>query len=391
MTGPEPRGDPSTADRPQAEHAEVRVVPLLGIPEVLPHHDLAALLRAALDGAGLDLRDGDVVVVSSKIVSKAQGLRVQLGDEEHRGGSTDASPESLVLSQTARVVAERRTPGGMTRIVAAHAGPVLAGAGVDQSNTGPLGGSLVLPTDPDGAARSVYAGLLRAYAPSPLPQIAVVISDTAGRPWREGQVDFALGACGVQVLDDLRGGTHVDVDGRPLQVTARAVADEIAAAADLVKGKTSHIPAALVRGLPLSLIGDPRAAGAGSMVRTGTADWFALGTVEAVRSSLAAPPGTSVADQVGVASSGPEPLDVRAQRAVDVALVTDDPLTEPDSVLIGDGVIEVRIADAYLRGRIVARVEVALHSEHLAHYCVRPISAAADGRVEPSSGLCAAD
>ncbi len=370
---------------------EVRIVPLVGIPEVLPHHDVATLVRDALDAAELVLHDGDVLVVSSKIVSKAQGLRVHI--EPGQSGARDGAPtlDDLVLSQSVRVVAERQTPAGMTRIVASSAGPVMAAAGVDSSNTGPYGGALVLPADPDLAARSLYAGLLGAFAPTPLPRIAVVISDTAGRPWREGQVDFALGTCAVQVLDDRRGGEHTDVDGRPLQVTARAIADEIAAAADLVKGKTREVPAALIRGLPLSVVGSPGAQGARSMIRTGSGDWFALGAVEAVRTSLGVPPGSEAATTVGVASSGAEVESSRMQRAIDVALFCDGPLSHPDAVTGRDGVVDVRIADDYLRGRIAARIEVALHSEHLVHYRVRALSAEADGCAEPSSDLCVAD
>ncbi len=368
---------------------EVRVIPLAGIPEVLPHHDVATLLREALSANGLELRDGDVLVVSSKIVSKAQGLRVHTGPGHTPGASLSptASPtaDELVLSQSARIVAERRTPAGMTRIVASVSGPVMAAAGVDSSNVGPHGGSLVLPADPDLAARTLYAGLLSAFAPRPLPRIAVVISDTAGRPWRDGQVDFALGSCAVQVLDDLRNAGRTDVDGRPLRVTARAVADEIAAAADLVKGKTGQVPAAVVRGLPLSVIGSPGAQGARSLVRAGSADWFALGTLEAVRSSLGVPPDSEAARTVGVASSGAEALSVRGQRAIDVALVGQGRLRHPDAVTMGEDRVDVRIADGYLRGRVIARIEVALHSEHLEHLEVRAVSVLEGECAEPSS------
>ncbi|MGC1208566.1 MAG: coenzyme F420-0:L-glutamate ligase [Ornithinimicrobium sp.] len=372
---------------------EVRVVPLRGIPEVLPHHDVAQLVRVALEAAELVLRDGDVLVVSSKIVSKAQGLRVQCGPEQLAGAGGPATRDDLVLSQSERVVAERRTPSGMTRIVASAAGPVMAAAGVDGSNTGPHGGSLVLPADPDLAARSLYAGLLSAYAPVPLPRIAVIISDTAGRAWREGQADFALGTCAVQVLDDMRGGDHTDVDGRPLQVTARAIADEIAAAADLVKGKIHQVPVALIRGLPLSVIGNPGAAGARSMLRSGPGDWFALGAIESIRTSLGVPPASAVADAVGVASSGPEPERIRVQRAIDVALIADGRLSHPDFVRVSvrHSTIDVRIADDYRRGRISARLEVALHSEHLQHYRVLALSAEADDSEEPSVDPCVAD
>ncbi|MGB5953647.1 MAG: coenzyme F420-0:L-glutamate ligase, partial [Ornithinimicrobium sp.] len=185
----------------------VQIFGLGGIPEVQERHDLAELIAASLRRAGLRLSQGDVLVISSKVISKAQGLRAP----------SDQPRQDVVDAHTVRVVAERLTPGGMTKIVESAAGPVMAAAGVDDSNTGPGGGSLVLPSDPDLAARSLYAALLTAYAPTPLPLIGIVISDTAGRPWRQGQTDFAVGACGVQVLVDLKG--YPDTDGRLMMVT----------------------------------------------------------------------------------------------------------------------------------------------------------------------------
>jgi coenzyme F420-0:L-glutamate ligase / coenzyme F420-1:gamma-L-glutamate ligase len=323
------------------------VIPLHDIPEVEQHHDLGRLLRNALDRAGVTVQTGDVLVVSGKLVSKAWGLRTDATDRD-----------AVVLAQSRRVVAERRSPSGTTRVVEALAGPVLAAAGVDASNTGPRGGLLLLPDDPDLAARALYAGLLHAYAPAPLPEIGVVVSDTAGRPWREGQVDFALGACGVAVLDDLRGGE--DVDGRPLRVTSRAVADEIAAAADLVKGKSAAVPAALVRGLPEGTVTRPGAPGAAHLVRTGPGDWFGLGRVEAVRSALGAPPGSAAATQVGIASVLPEPETDRVSRAVALAMLGSDGRAEVEDT---GTVLCIRCADPYERGRLAARLEVALHSE----------------------------
>src|SRR5699024_9868462 len=129
----------------------------------------------ALEQADLTLTDGDVLAVSSKVISKAQDLRVR-----------DDGRAQSVLAQSRRVVAERRTPTGITRIVEALAGPVMAGAGIDGSNTGPDDRLLLLPEDPDLAARQLYAELLTAHAPEPLPQVGVVITDTAGRPWRTG-------------------------------------------------------------------------------------------------------------------------------------------------------------------------------------------------------------
>lgn len=365
--------------------SDVRIVPLHGIPEVEPRHDLARLLHTALEAAGLTFQDGDVLVVSSKIVSKADGLR------EFPDPCDPAQRDALVCAQSHATVAERSTPVGITRIVASVAGPVLAAAGVDDSNVGPTGGSLVLPADPDLAARSLYAALLVTHAPRPLPRIGIVISDTAGRPWRHGQVDFALGACGLSVLDDLSASQEVDADGRELRVTARAIADEIAAAADLVKGKTFGVPAAVVRGLPTAMIGHPGEQGARSLVRTGAGDWFALGSVEAVRASLGAPPGSDVAQRIGIPAGGPEPSRRRRERVVALAMLRAAPLNAPDSIEVTDSGISVFVRDDYQRGYVVARLEAASHSEGLGGCEIAVLSGPEGAASVPSAGHAVAD
>ncbi|QDO89249.1 hypothetical protein FNH13_13680 [Ornithinimicrobium ciconiae] len=341
---------PGRQTRPPAP-GTVTIHPLHGIPEVGVGDDLGVLLRSALHRARLTLVDGDVLAVSSKIISKAQGLRE---DPQARA--------EVVLEHATRVVAERRTPGGITRIVEADAGPVMAGAGIDASNTGPDERLLLLPRDPDLAARELYAALLTASAPDPLPQIGIVVTDTAGRPWRAGQTDFALGACSVGVLDDLRGGE--DADGRPLAVTSRAVADEIAAAADLVKGKASGVPAVLVRGLTPGTVSNPGAAGARVLVRTGPGDWFALGSVEAVRTALGVPPGTAAAEEVGIPDVAPEEYADRLERAIRLA-VHGEGAASVTPVPGGSGELTVQAQDPYVAGRVAARLEVALASEGL--------------------------
>lgn len=336
----------------------VVLAPLAGIPEVRAGDDLAALLMAVLVPWG-GLRDGDVLAVSSKVVSKAAGLRMRPGPGE---AAADPSLSRLraraVDRHTVRVVAERATRGGTTRIVEALAGPVMAAAGVDASNTGPDEGVLLLPADPDAAARDLHAALA-AHAPG--VAFGVLLTDTAGRPWRGGQTDLALGAHGVRVLDDLRGG--VDADGRPLAVTARAVADELAAAADLVKGKAGGVAAALLRGLPDAVDPDGRGPGARSLVRTGPGDWFALGHREAVRAALGAAPGSAAAQEVGVPAVAAEPPEERAARAVRLAL-----LPHPDARVEGSALegYAVRSADPVTAGRVAARLEVALAGEDLA-------------------------
>lgn len=301
--------------------APMSVTALEGIPEVSAGDDLAALLVDALLAKGIELVDGDVLVVSSKVVSKALGLGAAGGDRD-----------AVVLSQTRRVVAERRTSslssgdGAVTRIVESLAGPVMAAAGVDASNTGPAD-LLLLPHDPDGAARdlldTVGAAWARATGNRAAPRIGVILSDTAGRPWRIGQTDFALGAAGVNVVDDLRG--SVDADGRPLSVTVRCVADEAAAAADLVKGKDRRVGAAHLRGvaeLVLTSIAAPAGSpieGARGLVRTGASDWFGHGTYEAVRAALGVQPGSADAIAVGIPGVVADSIDLRIDRACRLA------------------------------------------------------------------------
>jgi coenzyme F420-0:L-glutamate ligase/coenzyme F420-1:gamma-L-glutamate ligase len=330
--------------------SSVEVRALHGVPEVTAGDDLAALLLAALDGAGSPLVAGDCLVVSSKVVSKALGL------------TWDGSRESAVEAHTRRVVAERAGSAGVTRVVESLAGPVMAAAGVDASNTGPSGAVLLLPEDPDAEAARLRSALLAASGLGAGAALGVVLSDTAGRPWRAGLTDFALGVAGLAVLDDLRGG--VDHDGRPLAVTARSVADEVAAAADLVKGKADGVPAALVRGLPATWFGEGE--GAASLVRTGPLDWFALGHVEALRAALGVRPGSVESTEVGLRPVGPEPLADRVGRVVALAL-RDVPDGSAD-VSVGDAAAELVLAaeDPYDLGRLVVRVEVAAASEDLA-------------------------
>lgn len=329
----------------------VQLLPLVGVPEVREGADVAGLLLAALTPWG-GLLDGDVLVVSGKVLSKAHGLR------EH------GEREAAVARHTVRVVAERVGAHGTTQVVESVAGPVLAAAGVDASNTGPDGGVLLLPEDPDAAAGALHRELA---ARAGRVRFGLVLSDTAGRPWRAGQTDFALGAHGVRVLDDLRGGT--DTDGRPLTVTARAVADELAAAADLVKGKADGIPAAVVRGLPDALDapvdGQAPGPGARSLVRTGPGDWFALGHREAVRAALGAAPGTAQARDVGLPDVAPEPDAARAARAVRLALLRHDGARVTDGRPHGRQGYVVDAPDPVLAGRVAARLEVALAGEGL--------------------------
>lgn len=235
-----------------------------GVPEVVPGDDLVALIAAAAaSGAPEDrLVDGDILVVTSKIVSKAEGRIVAAADREE-----------AITAETVRVVATREYPGGVTRIVENRLGMVAAAAGVDASNTAD-GTVLLLPLDPDGSARAIAVGLRELTG----ARIGVILSDTLGRPWREGQTDIAIGAACVHVFDDLRGST--DAAGKPLLVTMPCVADELSAATDLVKGKATGCPVAVVRGLG-RLVGDLDLPGAASIVRPSERDMFRLGSAEA--------------------------------------------------------------------------------------------------------------
>jgi coenzyme F420-0:L-glutamate ligase/coenzyme F420-1:gamma-L-glutamate ligase len=268
---------------------QVTAVP--GIGEVTPGADVAALVAERAD-----LRDGDVVVVTSKVVSKAEGRVVR------------AAKEAAVEAETDRVVARR----GATSIVRTRHGFVMAAAGVDASNT-EAGTLVLLPVDPDGSARRLRTRLLELTGAT----VAVVVTDTSGRAWRNGQTDIAVGAAGLVVLDDHAG--RVDRHGNELAVTAPALADEVASAADLAKGKLGGTPVAVVRGLgALVLDGAEDGPGASVLVRDEAGDMFGLGAREAVLAAVRgqghgrgfgapAPPDVVLAVLVGVAGGAAEP------------------------------------------------------------------------------------
>jgi coenzyme F420-0:L-glutamate ligase/coenzyme F420-1:gamma-L-glutamate ligase len=216
------------------------IIPVSGLPEIEPGADLAELIgRHAL------LIDGDIVVVTSKIVSKAEGCAVELAAVEpsvfatefaHRWDK-DARLVEVVLRESVRVVRQI----GPVLITETRHGFVCANAGVDQSSSGAEGRVLTLPVDPDGSARAIRAGLAAAGL-----DVGVVITDTFGRPWREGQTDIAIGVAGLRPLHSYIG--EVDPHGHEFRVQEICVADEVAAAAELVKGNTSRVPVAVVRG-----------------------------------------------------------------------------------------------------------------------------------------------
>jgi coenzyme F420-0:L-glutamate ligase/coenzyme F420-1:gamma-L-glutamate ligase len=227
--------------------------PVPGLPEIRPGDDLARLIAAALQASELTPREGDVLVVTHKAVSKAEGAVVPLeGDEE-------AAYRALVVKEAAAILRKR----GPLVITRTRHGFICANAGVDRSNASP-GTAILLPVDPDRSAHRLRNALLQLTG----VDLPVVITDTFGRAWRRGLVDVAVGVSGLEVILDLRGTR--DAQGRELKVTEVALADEIAAAADLVMGKATGVPVALLRGLEA-----PRGSGrAVDLVRPPEEDFF---------------------------------------------------------------------------------------------------------------------
>jgi coenzyme F420-0:L-glutamate ligase/coenzyme F420-1:gamma-L-glutamate ligase len=223
----------------------VRLVPIRGFSEIRPGDDLLAALTGAIRAANHPVATGDVIVVTQKIVSKSEGALVALdaitpssrAAEWAREWKKDPRVIELVLRESVRLV---RMDRGVIIAETRH-GLICANAGVDTSNVGP-GWAALLPADPDASARRLCEGLRQAFG---VP-VGVVISDTFGRPWREGQTNVAIGVAGLTPIADYRGST--DTFGQPLVSSAIAVADELAGAAELVMGKTDGVPAAIVVG-----------------------------------------------------------------------------------------------------------------------------------------------
>lgn len=229
----------------------LRILPVAGIGEVVPGDDVATIVGEAIDAAGIGFEDGDIVVVTHKIVSKAEG---RIAD-----AAEDADYRRLAEAEAASIVRRR---GDLVIAVTQH-GFICANAGVDRSNVA-AGKAVMLPIDPDRSAHRIRTRLERATG----RRLAVIISDTFGRPWRRGLTDVAIGLSGMTAVEDLRGTT--DAHGRVLDVTEVAIADEIAAAADLVMGKAASIPAAVVRGLAWT----PADGRATDLVRSAAEDLF---------------------------------------------------------------------------------------------------------------------
>ena len=335
----------------------VTIFPVEGLPEITAGAELAGLIA----DAGPSLADGDILVITSKIVSKAEGRVVQ------------ADREQAIDAESVRVVARR----GPTRIVETRHGLVLAAGGVDASNT-PPGTVVLLPEDPDGSARRLRKALMDRLG----VRIGVLVTDTLGRPWRAGQTDAAIGAAGVAPLRDYRG--TPDTFGVALEVSVAAVADELAGAADLVKGKAAGIPVAVVRGLA-DLVTEADGPGAQALIRPAAEDMFRYGSADVLAARRTVRDFTgdpvdpaAVTRAVAAAITAPAPhhstpwrFAVLESAAARTALL-DDMLAAWIADLRGDGFTEDQIARRVRRGEPLRRAPLlivpCLHAEAAHRY-----------------------
>ncbi len=345
---------------------QVTIGPVTGLPEIRVGDDLAALIARAAP----HIADGDIVAITSKVVSKAEGRVWRAGP----GADAAGLREAAIASETVRVVASL----GATRIVQTRHGLVLAAAGVDNSNSEP-GTVVLLPTDPDASARTLRAALAGRLG----VRIGVIITDTLGRPWRIGQIDTAIGAAGLVPLLDHRG--RSDSYGNPLEATMPAVADEIAAATDLVQEKLGNIPVAIVRGLA-HLVTEQDGPGATQLIRPTGEDMFRYGSrdvlfaARAVRDFSAEPVAVEAARRaVQAAFAAPSPHHLPPWRFAIVAsaqarhgllgAMRDAWIAD----LRGDGLTEEQITGRIARGEPLRRAPL----------LIMPCLCAKDARPQP--------
>lgn len=356
-----------------SDHAatgKIEILPVADLPEFRPGDDLSGAIATAARW----LRSGDIVVVTSKVVSKVEGRLVRVPtDPEER----DRIRRRLVFDESVRILARR----ARTLITENHLGIVQAASGVDASNV--AGDELaLLPADPDASALALRRGLRERLG----VEVAVVITDTMGRAWRVGQTDVAIGSSGLKVLHGYRG--EVDRYGNELAVTEIAVADEVAAAADLVKGKLGAMPVAVVRGLTIG--GSDSTAR--DLVRPVDEDLFRLGTEEAL--SLGRREAVLLPTDVRAFTDEPVAADVLAQAAasvqgeVQLVHLADrdrrkrllDELTADDVLYAATEVVLVFAADEdpFALGGAVRSLLVALAAEGLGT-CWVPMTASVEG------------
>jgi coenzyme F420-0:L-glutamate ligase/coenzyme F420-1:gamma-L-glutamate ligase len=334
--GTRDRAEPLTGDTPPP--SGVSVLPVAGLPEFAPGDDLAAAIAERAPW----LADGDVVVVTSKVVSKVEGALVRV----EPGADREAARQAAIDEQTVRVVARR----GPLKIVQTPHGWVVAAAGIDASNVD-QGSLVLLPEDSDASARALRTRLAEQLG----IDVAVVVSDTFGRTWREGLTDVAIGSAGITALVDHRGA--VDAHGNRLETTRIAVVDELASAADLVKGKLDGVPVAVVRGLPLDRPADDE--GTRPLVRLPAEDLFPYGS----------------RDLVGSRSPAGDLLPRDGELAAVAAAFRTASAALPEFPVVlrhggtGDGVVDVHLTDAVTTttavnlGALLGAAIVQLHAE----------------------------
>jgi coenzyme F420-0:L-glutamate ligase/coenzyme F420-1:gamma-L-glutamate ligase len=334
----------------------VTIHPLTSAHRFRPGDDVVGPLLDAVRAAGFTLEDGDVLCVASKVVALAEGALIDPGAAGGEGGADPrATVRALARARASEIVAE----APWVTVTRTHHGFVAANGGIDRSNV-PDDGWLDLPADPDASAATLRSALTSATG----RDVAVVVTDTFGRPWRLGQTDVALGAAGLKVLRDERGSQ--DLDGRPLGVTIAAVGDAIAGAADLVRSKASSTPFVLVRGLAsLTAAGGATAGTAADLVRPLEEDLFRRGATEAVVEGLLARrtvrafdperavPATLIDEAVATATTAPAPHHTRPLRVIRLASTTRTRLLDAmartwRTDLAGDGLtadaIDARVA-----------------------------------------------